>query len=470
MSKSPSLLSRDYFDKLHPMRLKSRLVKRFLEVLHSSDMLRNSWAFAVAMAGCFLVNCTNAKAPLWSQSHGDAANSGQVLIASKPASATAMQKLSIGNVAYSSPVLSPDGTTAYIATFSPTPSPQGNEVIAISIASPPSIKHSWPLGGELSTPAVDTAGNIYVAQYFQATQQSNLVSLSSTGQKRFSHSINGQARALSAPKILQTSVGDLVFQTYIGGIPIGGHVLVVDAEGNNAYDQWTCGRITGGISLPGVFHTNGIDLGPPYPEDAAIALRTIQTSQGAQTYGVIATAKCGIVFYRLDLSKLPLTAYSFHTIASKDSNSAWFGSPAINLNGMGIVTDGDQKVTGFDVTTGKQKWQYRTTGFVSTSAAFIPLGMSTVYIADYSRLTKLDSDTGQNASDTGLIGPVDAAPVVSETNIYVSTYSGLFTYDFSLKLLAFTALNGGLSTPAIAPSGQVLAADSAGSFFLFGGS
>lgn len=438
-------------------------------MLNSSDMLRSAWAFAVAMTGCFLAGCTHAKAPLWSQSHADAANSGQVLIASKPASASALQKLSIGNVAYSSPVLSPDGTTAYIATFSPTPSPQGNAVVAISIASPPSIKATWALGGELSTPAVDTAGNVYVAQYFEASQQSNLVSLSSTGQVRFSHPIKGQARALSPPKILQTGLGDLVFQTYIGGIPIGGHVLVVDAQGNNAYDQWTCGRVTGGISLPG-FHVNGIDLGPPYPEDAAIALRTIQTNQGAQTYGVIATTKCGIAFYRLDLTTLPLTAYSFHSIALKDSNSAWFGSPAINLNGVGIVTDADQKVTGFDVTTGKQKWQYRTAGFVSTSAAFIPLGMSSVYIADYNRLTKLDADTGQNAKDIGVIGPVDAAPVVSETTIYVSTYSGLFTYDLNLNLLTFTALNGGLSTPAITPGGQVLAADSVGSFFVFGSS
>lgn len=126
-------------------------------------------------------------------------------------------------------------------------------------------------------------------------------------------------------------------------------------------------------------------------------------------------------------------------------------------------------MTGYDLTTGNERWHYDSSAFVASTPTLLPFAINFAYVASYDHLIKLDLATGQVVGQQGLIGPTDASPAAGGQNIFVSTKSGLFTYDLDLKLVAFSPLAGGNSSPGIGPTGAVYVAGTDESFHVFRG-
>jgi outer membrane protein assembly factor BamB len=404
--------------------------------------------------------------PPWNQFHGDVANSGQVLTGTKPAKELGVVSGQVGRMEFSSPVLAPDGSV-WIGTFGSGGGADASALVRLSVGSGVTVVDRKPLGGQLSTPAVDAAGNVYVAQFLPQQPGSHLLSFGPGGEARWDIPlVNG--RALAPPKVLAVPGGSLIFLPYTGGRTAGGHVLVVNDQGTILRDQLACNVIVGGYGLPG-FRVDGIDLGPPYPEDPAVAIRLLQSERGAQHYLVVATNRCSLTFFRLDLGataadKPTLTSFNYH-----ETDADAYSAPAIGADGTVVIADSDRRVTAYDLATGERKWDYQTDAFVSTTPTLLPLAINFVYVASYNLLAKLDLATGQVVGQIGVIGPVDASPAAGGENILISTTSGVFTYDLDLHLKAFTPLAGGRSSPAIDATGRVYVASTDGMFSVFPG-
>ena len=127
------------------------------------------------------------KGPFWSRAHWDPANTGQVFVGKKPATVAGLRKISIGAVHFS--------VTCYFA---------GRHISCRDLR----VTVRSAQGGQLISPAVDGAGNIYDAQYLIDKQESHLLSLNlnASGSKRFDV-IPGKAKALSPPKVVAAGSG-----------------------------------------------------------------------------------------------------------------------------------------------------------------------------------------------------------------------------------------------------------------------
>lgn len=380
-----------------------------------------------------------------------------------------MVSIQIGSVSYSSPALAPDGSV-YVATFDKNPDISANQLVRVSGGSAPAVLKRFSLGGQLSSPAVDSKGNVYVARDLGYHAFAHLVSIDSTDQTKWNLQLGQEGNAFAPPKVLDMNGGALVFQPYTGGNPVGGHVIVTNDLGSPLDDFVACPIEVGGSLLGDAgFHVQGVDLGPPYPEEPAVGIRALQEDRGKQYYMVVATSRCGIAFYRFNLGATNTVKPTFTPIQLHHSDTSYFAAPVISADGIAVIADSDKRITAYDVTTGDEKWHYDTASFVSTAPALLPLAINFVYVATYDHLIKLDLSTGQMVGEMGLIGPVDASPAAAGEHVFVSTQSGLFTYGLNLNLLAFTPLAGGRSSPAIGPAGEVWVAGTDGRLCRFPG-
>src|SRR5204862_5052432 len=147
----------------------------------------------------------------------------------------------------------------------------------------------------------------------------------------------------------------------------------------------------------------------------------------------------------------------------------FYTTPVIGVDGTIVIADSSKRVTAYDLVTGNEKWHHDMTALVAATPTLLPSGINYVYIASYDHVTKLDLDDGQLAAEQPLNGPVDAAPAAGGQYLFISTYSGVYTYDLNLKLTAFKALAGGRSAPAIGPHGEVYVASTDGLLYVFAG-
>jgi len=416
---------------------------------------------ALVLAGC--PKGGPVSGPLWSQSQADPANSGQVLIPTKPAQDSGVRSTQIfDRIEQSSAVLAPDGSI-YVASFSTTPNPFPSSLLQFAPDEPLRLYRRTTLAGQLTTPAVDAAGNVYVTEHLGYHEGSHLLSFDPQSQSRWDRLIVQEGVALAPPKILDVAGGSLIFQPYSGGASSGWHLMVTNDQNAWRLDVDTCNRVEGGFGAPG-FQVPGIDLGPPYPEDPAVAVRAVDTEQGRQLFLVVAANRCSVAFFRLDVGRGAGVQPTITRIASRDTDAARLWSPVISLDGLALIADSDKRVTAYDVTTADERWHFDDTSFVSTPPTLMPPGNLFAYVASYEHLTKLDLATGHVEARIGLIGPVDNGVAAGATLLFASTASGLFTYDLDLALLAFSPFPGGRSAPAIGPAGQVYVASTDGWF------
>ena len=405
----------------------------------------------------------------WDQFHGDAANSGQILIGTKPAKETAVTSVQVGPVAYSSPAFSPDGSV-YVATFDKNGAPADNALVRVAGGTSPVVVHREPLGGQLSSPAVDAKGNVYVAQNTSYHDASHLFGFDSRDARIFDVELGREGSALAPPKVLNVGGGAVIFQPYRGGSPVGNHVIVVNEHGTRLADVVACQIVVGGSLIgPPSFTVPGLDLGPPYPPEAPVGIRAMQEDGRPQHYMVVATNSCGIQFYKFTLGATSSIAPVFTSIAFHDTDASLISAPAISADGQVVISDSKKRTTAYDLASGNEKWHYDTSAFVSTVPTLLPFAINFVYVASYDKLTKLDLGTGAVVGEVGAIGPIDASPAAAGENIFVSTQSGIFTYGLNLNLIAFTPLAGGSSSPAIGAAGEVVVATTDGQLFRFPG-
>ena len=416
----------------------------------------------LAAVSTLSAGCTPSPA-VWNQFHADVSGSGAVYAATRPADGTGVLEGQIGPVVHASPVIAPDGR-AYISTYQPSATPYGrSELLRLFTAGVPRVEHRFPLEGQATTPAVDAAGNVYVAR-FTTTQLGS--ALHGFGEKHWSIAIV-PGRALTPPRVLQLPNRTLILVAYTGGRGAGSYLLIADSAGNRLVDHMTCLTVVGG-GRPG-FRVPGIDLGYPYPETAAVGVWKAPAERGSQLYVVVATDQCGIAFLKLDAGPTPTSIPTLTPIELHDSDDS-FAAPAITADGTAIVVDSGKHITAYDVTTGNERWQQETDEFVWGAPALMPLGLNYVFVATSQRLIKIDVSTGQiEGNPAPLIGTVDAAPAAGGNHIFVSTSTNLFTFDLNLKQVASRTFAGGRSSPAIGPYGQLHVASTDGWYRIFPG-
>jgi hypothetical protein len=273
-------------------------------------------------------------------------------------------------------------------------------------------------------------------------------------------------RALTPPRVLRAGNRTLIMFAYTGGRQAGGHLVIVSQGGTKLLDYVTCLHLESrGIGLPG-FSIDGIDLGYPYPETAAIAVRMIESSRGPEYYVVAATDRCGVSFLRLDPTP------SIPTLQPVDlhESDAFFSAPAIAQDGTAVIVDSRRRVTGYDVTTGNERWKYDAGDeFVWGPPALLPLGNNTVYVASDKHVFRFDTVDGQLLNHTPISG-TDARLAAGGNYLFVSTTTNLLTFDLNLTQVASVSLTGGgWSSPAIGLKGEVHVAATDGWYRVFPG-
>jgi len=414
-----------------------------------------------ALLLCFgLAGCAPAT---WRQVHSDSSNTGTLIVGTQPAAmGTALAGI-LPPVGQASPVIAPDGSV-YIASWEPGTGGVGDlghgAVWRYTGSGIPSILgNSGNLPGQLSTSAVDDAGNVYTAQYLtfgHGSPQSALLKWDATLSNMKSVRIDGVT--LSAPKILDgTGQSPLIVQTYTTDIGAH-HVLILNNQLTPLADWETCvpdqPSIWDNFKLG--FHVGGIDLGPPYIESASVGIRSIDSERGKTYYLVAAGDGCGVTFYKIDptLTNPKVLTYIEH----RGSNSALLTSPAISADGIAVIADADHHVTAYNITTGDQKWQVTTTGFIAATPIMAPGALNVVYAATYSEVLKLDLATGAVLNTTSVTGmSTDATPAAGGNLLFVVTSAGLFTFKLSdLGFVAAAPFPGGSPSPAIGPNGYVI--------------
>jgi outer membrane protein assembly factor BamB len=327
---------------------------------------------------------------------------------------------------------------------------------------PSILGNSGDQPGQLSTAAVDEDGNVYAAQYLtfgQAAPQSAVLKWDSMLGNMKSVPINGIA--LSAPKVLDgTGQSPLIVQTYStitnaqsSDYSVSEHVLILNNQLTPLADWETCAYRP---SASGGFHVAGIELEAPYQESASVGIRSIDSDRGKTFYLVAPGDGCGVTFYTIDptLTNPKVLTYIEH----RGSNSLFLTSPAISADGIAVIADADHHVTAYDITTGDQKWQATTTGFISATPVMAPGALDYVYVATYSEVLKLNLATGDAFPIQGLTGmSTDATPAAGGNLLFVVTDAGIFTFNLSdLTLVAAAAFPGGKPSPAIGPNGYVI--------------
>jgi outer membrane protein assembly factor BamB len=400
--------------------------------------------------------------PRWNQFHGDPANSGQTFAGTVPATSAGLISGDIGQLNFTSPVLAPDGSVVYSVSGQGATS---GVFRATTNGSVVLVKHASLASEQLSTPAVDADGFIYTARFVNDASGSDIVIHPSLLIPGFEFHLNG--KAIAPPKILDVVGGRLIFVYYRGRAPVGGHLLVMNSQRKMLLDQLTCSHIEGGSDFG--FHVPGIELPAPFAEDPAVAIGSVQTDRGTQHFVVVASNRCGITFFRLDLAATQTEAPTLTTIKVRDID-AFFMTPAIALDGTVVINDSNKRTTAYEAATGNEKWHVDSDTFLGSTPTLPPLGISSVYIESYGELTKLDLATGAVQAKVPLNGPSDASPAIGGQHIFVSTTAGLSTFDLNLVPIAFTPLPGGRSSPAInTETGQVCVAGTDGKLYVFKG-
>jgi outer membrane protein assembly factor BamB len=408
-------------------------------------------SLAIVIGFSLLASSCPKDKPAWPQSGADVSNSGQTLVGA-PIKRNSTPIIASRNVTYeSSPVIAPDGSV-YIGTQTPGSDPASGALVHLS-GTTLAVLATRPLAGLISTPAIDQAGNVYVALMTTNGWGAQLVSFTPDLSKEIVDAPMPLAKSVSAPKVLDLpgGGGSLIFETYHAGFV---NLLIVNEKGMRLKDEQSCLSFEDDSG----FHASGIWL--PSTLDPPVGIRRLN----GEFFLVMPANKCGLRFYQLD----KLVPPTLTKLASVDKE-VFYSSPAISQEGIAVINDSDGNVTGYDVTTGNQLWQFRMPGNLFTSPVLMPPGQMFAYSISSEQISKIELFKGTH-EDSKIIGSSQASPSIGGSTIYISTQSRLFTFGLNPSnpqdefLLA-----GDSSRPAIGANGQVYVGTTDGKLFLFPG-
>ncbi len=405
--------------------------------------------------------------PAWSQLGADMSNSGQTL-----AGAIAKQSSTdtqIGTSFESSPVNGPDGSV-YVGTITLGSNPLSGDLVRLS-GSTLAVLNKHALGGLISTPAIDQAGNIYVALMKMDGTGGRIISLPPDLSKVIFDTLIPNAGSLSSPKILDLGKGkgSLIFEAYTAA---SGNLFIVNEQGMKLRDDQLCVEVEGGGSG---FQVPGFNL--PSTLDPSVGIRLVDR----ELFLVMPSNRCGVLFFSLAVGQTSSTTPVLTRVGSAE-NDVFYSSPAISVDGIAVINDSDGNVTGYDVHTENQLWQFQMVGDLFTNPVLMPPGELFAYSVSSAEVSKVELATGSHSKtsiievDKGppvhlrLIGSMQASPAVGGSSLYVSTQFELATFDLNLgsNPVKFH-LAGDSSSPAVGANGQVYVGTADGKLLLFPG-
>jgi hypothetical protein len=240
--------------------------------------------------------CCNGPPPPWNQSRGDISNTDQELPGPGTRPVTVRSSIFVGKTSqFTGPVVGSDGSV-FVSTFAPVESDGGNALTKVSGDAAPAILARRAIVGQVSTPAVDASGNVYVS-VFSRTAPAQIMGFGPGLASLWSFSVPGKAGSISPPKVLTWGNQTLIFVILGGGYPVGAHLMMFSTAGKLLSDTLFCASYHGGISLPG-FTVSPVDLGPPDVPAHGVAIR--KAVSDGNVYAVAAADACGLASLRLE--------------------------------------------------------------------------------------------------------------------------------------------------------------------------
>lgn len=443
-----------------------------------------------------------AGAASWTHAHSDAGNSGFLDVMTTPARVPVATVPGLGTIAPGAgPVVAGDGTV-YV----------GDEGGTLRAFDPDGVlRWSQPLGqgyGIVASPLVDADGSVFVVGVRRATDHrvdppvklwgSELVHFAANGTRLWAAMFPDHGSIASgadygtvfaAPNIVDTGGVSVVLdpvsyrersgeEVRLAGFRATDGALLVDTRlalhtfdvlGGNGWsdgDNIACLATLGywclqRLMLPSFSPGAAAPLGPDeLPSGAAIPAPGVM----ANGEDIVATDRFGAV---VDLHYVAGAAPGAALVEDgrlARPGSMILGAPSLLPNGERVSTEADydgdagnsRVVGGHLLFTGPLETQVADASFpVATTPAHT--GDGRIVIAQDHTLQVLDGQTP--LVTLAMQGASLASPAVSRNEIFVSTASGLATYDAgSLALLAlYPWTRGGLSTPAIGPTGRIYA-------------
>jgi hypothetical protein len=430
----------------------------------------------------------------WNQIGGDYFNSNSALWATANLTATVflgtvVKLTQSGDPSVGTPVIGPDGTV-YVSVYDPK---EGSHIESITpLATHLSADVFWAGNGiptavgQISTPAIDASGNLYVVvnslnsapsqQYPGVVQaKDSVVKIDKTGKVVWTVMLVLPAYQTPAPKLyfdpgynklnifVPSRVGEII------------SLSVIDGDTGELHSVQACSYPISN-SGGGATVTPSAPPAPPYAESPVSGL--FPDYEG-KSWLVMPTNGCGINFY--DLEATSQHGWEFGLAYPKQinafpakSNITSYSSPSISrFSGYALIAEsetGETTIYAYDVTSGKRipRWQIGGVDLCNValatlwnSAVFCPyagtMAIASVQPLDYSTLTPTI------ASTDGL-----EAAVISLNSIYVHARDGLFRYGTNFNLLNFVSIpasNGG--GMAVGPDGTLYVAASDGNLYVF---
>lgn len=403
----------------------------------------------------------------WNQYLGDAANSGQKFVATSIPVAGQQAVLglsSVTDVIRTTPIVAPDGQVIFSSYAYEASVPEGrtSRFYILYKGPQPAIRRAHIFAGQMSTAAVDRAGNIYAVLDEPGDGDWQLISWTSAGNERWRMPFRPNGWTLAPPKVVAHHAGgSLIFVA--GGF---GSLIVFNDKGARLKEVMACYIVEGGTRFPFEFNVRGLAL-RPLSENPAPAIIPAPIANPDRFFIVAPFDRCGIAFIQMYLGQTSDHAPYLRTFRVVEGDKR-FSSPAISRNGIAVIGNSQKSVEGYDVRTGHRKWFVQTDRESEISQpAFLPLGLNFVYFAAGEKVHKVDISDGSVVGRLEISGAKNIS--ASASRLHVAATGAVHLLNFDLKLEGKVPLSVGGQAPTFGINGEVYVVEDAAKLVIFPG-
>ena len=416
----------------------------------------------------------------WRQFQGDGQNQGFMPV--RTADAGMKWRAEVGRTTYGSPVIGTDGKV-YVGTLA-------GELVALNEDGSEQWRQElFPNSQILSTPAVDSLGNIYVISTRPDDEDDGafVTALHKVSPRGGLIWTTGHIGFSTASPTLH---GGYIFVPFLVFAERGGmhrRLFVFDSGGNEVTstgmggcsntvcgsgpdifgffgDVWDFIKGIPPCGIPCEFDTSGLPILEQIWLDPTIAVVKYPGGGPEVAPLIIGVNNFCMTAFRFEDGELD-RVWSRRLVGDDCDDPFEHSSPAVFANGMLVLGNKRNKVRAYDALTGQSLWTYNAGADVMSVAA--SFGRQ-VYVVAGNELHYLDYN-GDLLDIIELGGESMASPVLSADSVYISATNAL--YRFSLDLSTSSVdhrFHGGFSPAAIGRDGTVYAATPYGELIAFG--